>query len=158
MNFYLLQIYKVNNSELKAQFERKKQLIEMEIGDESEVWEAFHGSPRAEEIAYNGFDINYSHRANRFGHGVYFAPESSKANSYAYGVNKGCPIHQSKGCTSCPRTMLICSVIMGRIYSPQSLHTSIPSSYHSIHAKPEKVHGLNYDEIAVLDEEQVIIW
>jgi hypothetical protein len=128
----------------------------MELGKPSENWGVFHGSQNASVIAHNGFSLNLSRSRNRFGQGIYFAPQSSKANCYAFGIKKGCPTHGDTNCTICVRAMLFCSLTMGRVFSPKKFGPP-PSNYHSVHAEPESVCGLDYDEIAVFDEDQVHI-
>jgi Poly(ADP-ribose) polymerase catalytic domain len=126
----------------------------MEMGRDTDVFEVFHGTPYARQIVNDGFNRDLCHSKNRFGRGFYFSPQSSKANCYAYGVNKGCPAHNDKACTRCTRQMLICRIAMGEIYSAQQFGAP-PPGYNSIVAEPVDIHHLYYPEIAVFHPDQV---
>jgi hypothetical protein len=96
---HVMQCFKINHPQLKKRYDKKKELFDLEMGRNTNVYEVFHGTPNARKIAKQGFNPNLCHSKNRFGRGFYFAPESSKANSYAYGVKKGCPVHNDLACT-----------------------------------------------------------
>lgn len=153
-NNSLLQMFKINNPPRKNRFDRKKELFDLEMGKNTDIWEAFHGTQFSRQIVKKGFNPNLCHSKNRFGRGFYFAPESSKANTYAYGVNKGCPTHNDQACTTCIRQMLICRLAMGKVFMAKKFGAP-PPGYNSVVAYPENVRRLYYPEIAVFHEDQV---
>jgi len=146
---------------VEQRFNAKKMRIEQELGGKSEIWEAFHGSPFALEIANEGFKVSFSSSRNMFGKGVYFAPHSSKSNQYSWGANGGCPTHRDKACTVCTRKMLICECIMGKKFNPSQPNQEAPPGYHSIVADPSENKSLQpylkYPEYLIRDGDQVCI-
>jgi hypothetical protein len=144
---------------LKAKFSRKRKEIRNSTGKKPAIWYAFHGSPSAEKIAEEGFDVSYSKGTNMFGKGIYFAPNSSKANQYSFGKNQGCTAHEDKACTICERQMLLCCFIMGKKYKPDGPTENIPNGYHSVVADPGKNEllrqHLRHLEVSVLHGDQV---
>jgi Poly(ADP-ribose) polymerase catalytic domain len=156
---------KITNNTLKTRFEQKKGALESEMRASPEIWEAFHGSPDAKQIANNGFDVGFSRGTNMFGRGIYFAPQSSKANQYTFGKGKGringCPEHGDKACTRCTRRILMCLCIMGKQFKPSAPLKDIPGGYHSVVADPKDnpllARHLKYPEYAILHGHQVII-
>jgi len=131
------------------------------IGGKTEIWEAFHGSPSAEKIAEEGFDVSFSGKFNMFGRGIYVAPQSSKANQYTFGANQGCKKHGDKACRRCTRQMLICLCIMGKQFDPDAPTRNVPQGFHSVVADPTKnskireQHYLRYPEFVLLHGHQV---
>ena len=78
---------------------------------------------------------------SRFGRGIYFAPNSSKANDYN---------------SDTTRAMLYCKVVTGNQYvteHDQNNLTAAPKSYHSVYGKPGA--RLNYPEVVVYHEHAV---
>jgi Poly(ADP-ribose) polymerase catalytic domain len=149
-----MQCFKIHHPQLKNRYDKKKNLFDLEMGRNTNVYEVFHGTQNARKIVKQGFNPNLCHSKNRFGRGFYFAPESSKANSYAYGVNKGCPAHNDVACTRCTRQMLICKLAMGNTFNAKKIGAP-PPGYNSIEAYPENVRRLHYPEIAVYHPDQV---
>jgi Poly(ADP-ribose) polymerase catalytic domain len=151
---HVMQCFKINHPQLKNRYDKKKELFDLEMGRNTNVYEVFHGTQNARKIAKQGFNPNLCHSKNRFGRGFYFAPESSKANSYAYGVKKGCPVHNDLACTRCTRQMLICKLAMGNTFNAKKMGAP-PPGFNSIVANPENVRRLHYPEIAVYHPDQV---
>jgi Poly(ADP-ribose) polymerase catalytic domain len=147
-------LFKIHLPLRKNRFDKKKELFDLEMGRNTDVYEVFHGTQHARKIVKEGFNAELCHSKNRFGRGFYFAPESSKANTYAYGVNKGCSTHNDQACTRCTRKMLICRLAMGNTYIAKKIG-ALPPGYNSVVAHPENVHRLHYPEIAVFHPDQV---
>ncbi|XP_059482710.1 poly [ADP-ribose] polymerase tankyrase-1-like [Neocloeon triangulifer] len=163
-DYQIRNVYRIVNTSVKERFEQKKTSIEQEIGGPSDVLEAFHGSPDAEKIAREGFDVSYSKGTSMFGKGLYFAPQSSKANQYCFGksqgMNQGCSTHKDKSCKICVRRMLICLCVMGRKYKPSQPTQNIPPGFHSVVADPKDssqlAAHLKYPEYCILHGDQVL--
>jgi Poly(ADP-ribose) polymerase catalytic domain len=157
LNIFLckyFQCFKINHPVRKNSYDKKKRLFDLELGRNTDIYQVFHGTSNARRIVNDGFNGDLCHSKNRFGRGFYFAPQSSKASSYAYGVNKGCPAHNDRACTRCTRQMLICRIAMGKIYFAQKVGAP-PPGYNSVVADPVNVHHLDYPEIAVFHPDQV---
>jgi Poly(ADP-ribose) polymerase catalytic domain len=156
-------VFKINNKTLKQKFELKRASLEREIGSSPEIWEAFHGSPFAEEIAKEGFKASLSFDYLRFGAGIYMAPNSSKANHYTFCTNYeqslGCHTHDDEACKLCTRRILMCKCIMGKEYTMKKPANKIPNGYDSMVANPagnpELMEFLQYPEYVIRDTDQV---
>ena len=82
----------------------------------------------------------------RFGHGFYLAPNSSKCHDYTQGAHSY-------------RAMLLCEVIPGNKYelkSDISSLTSPPDGYDSVYGRGAKDSTLNYDELVVYNPDCVL--
>ncbi|CAG8446620.1 9465_t:CDS:2 [Acaulospora morrowiae] len=101
-------------------------------------------------ILSRGFDISKSGSANpfkRFGSGIYFAPNSSKAHSYA----------TPRGGAGDLYTILFCFVALGRSHKTvdDMPHlTEPPYPCHSVHGRVG--HRLNYEEYVVYRPDAVV--
>ena len=101
-------------------------------------------------ISQDGFDesrIGYNiPRFQRFGCGIYLAPNSSKCHDYtqgSYGV----------------RAMLVCKVALGKSYvltESQSNLTAAPHGFDSVYGKNSPQGALNYDEVVVYCSEAIL--
>jgi hypothetical protein len=90
-------------------------------------------------LSKSGTNISFA----RFGKGIYFAPNSSKANDYN---------------DASVRVMLLCNVLAGREYeSTENLQTltAAPTGYHSVRG----IVGtkLNYPELVVYEEDSILV-
>lgn len=101
-------------------------------------------------IAQNGFDENrIGHnipRFQRFGCGIYLAPNSSKCHDYTQGSYS-------------VRAMLVCKVALGKSYvltQNQASLTAAPSGYDSVYGKNSPQGALNYDEVVVYHSEAIL--
>ncbi|GET01571.1 ADP-ribosylation [Rhizophagus clarus] len=101
-------------------------------------------------ILSKGFDISKSGSANpfkRFGTGIYFAPNSSKAHSYA----------TPRGGSDDLFTILFCFVALGRCHTTvddMPRLTEPPYPCHSVHGRVG--HRLNYEEYVVYRPDAVV--
>ena len=80
----------------------------------------------------------------RFGHGFYLAPHSSKCHDYTQGTH----IH---------RAMLLCDVLPGKKHVVQTNQTHLvapPQGYDSVYGQPGG--SLNYPEIVIYDEASIL--
>lgn len=78
---------------------------------------------------------------SRFGHGIYFAPNSSKSNDY-----NSDPI----------KAMFYCKVAAGKVYETENDRTDLkkpPTGYDSVYGKEGA--RLNYPELVVYEEAAV---
>jgi hypothetical protein len=88
------------------------------------------------QLKHSGLNITFQ----RFGKGIYFAPNSSKANDY----------------TDAIRAMFLCKVAAGREYitqEDQSTLTAPPPGYDSVYGEPGQ--RLNYPELVIYDQRGV---
>ncbi|RIA81290.1 hypothetical protein C1645_790703 [Glomus cerebriforme] len=101
-------------------------------------------------ILSKGFDISKSGSANpfkRFGTGIYFAPNSSKAHSYA----------TPRGEMEDLYTILFCFVALGRCHTTiddMPYLTEPPYPCHSVHGRIG--HRLNYEEYVIYRPDAVV--
>ena len=82
----------------------------------------------------------------RFGHGFYVAPNSSKCHDYTQGAHGY-------------RAMLLCDVCPGRKYIKKSNDEKLqgpPQGYDSIHGQSGSDSVLNYDEIVLYNPDSVL--
>ena len=85
-------------------------------------------------------------RFQRFGKGIYLAPNSSKCHDYTQGTSE----HGL-------RAQLLCLVAQGAKFELMQDHTKLsspPKDFHSIHGKAGG--SLNYDEIVVFDASAIL--
>ena len=101
-------------------------------------------------IACKGFDKNKIGqnipRFQRFGCGIYFAPNSSKCHDYTQGSYN-------------VRAMLVCRVALGKSYvltHNQASLMAAPPGYDSIYGKNSPEGALNYDEVVVYHTDAVL--
>lgn len=153
------QIFSVENTILKRKWEAYRRSLR-----DQTIKEYFHGTllscnisvsqkPCADGncgicgVSCDGLDINCIRKNidfQRFGHGFYLAPHSSKCHDYTEGAN---------GC----RAMLLCDVCPGRKYrlESNSQHlTDPPPGYDSVYGQVGS--KLNYPEIVVYKPEAVL--
>ena len=112
-SFVILRIEKVRNEKLMELYELKKRSIEREGKEPAEKW-LFYGSRFVEEISEDGFKIELA-KDGTFGYGLYFASNSSKSNFNSLG-GQGYDAHRNQRCEMCTRKMLLCKVMLGKIY------------------------------------------
>ena len=150
-------VYKVSNSSLEA-----KQTAYKEKLEDQTVEKHYHGTkltcdlsnmPCTDKdcgicgISTKGFDqqlFGKNCRLQRFGHGFYLAPNSSKCHDYTQG---------SHGY----RAMLRCEVCPGRKYKLQGNKTGLkgpPPGYNCVYGEVGR--KLNYPEIVVYDPDAVL--
>ena len=101
-------------------------------------------------ISSNGFDSrrigSNIPRFQRFGRGIYLAPNSSKCHDYTQGI----PLYGL-------RAQLLCLVACGAKYELLQDNTALtapPDEHHSVYGKAGG--SLNYDEIVVFDADAVM--
>ncbi len=105
-------------------------------------------------ISSNGFDDSRIGsnipRFQRFGKGIYLAPNSSKCHDYTQGNPQGNPLFNV-------RAQLLCLVACGAKYELRQDNTTLtgpPERYDSVHGVAGG--SLNYDEIVVFDVAAVL--
>ena len=158
--------YFINNQLLQIRYnEYKKELVRN--GKEPNEMIHFHGtvlycnllSSNAEcdnmecgicGIAWKGFDKDrVGHnipRFQRFGCGIYLAPNSSKCHDYTQGSHD-------------VRAMLICKVALGKSYvltHNQATLVAAPPGYNSVYGKNSPEGTLNYDEVVVYHTDAIL--
>ena len=98
-------------------------------------------------ISRTGFDRRYIRKNinfQRFGHGFYVAPNSSKCHDYTQGAHGY-------------RAMLLCDVCPGRKYVKTQNDEKLqrpPPGYDSVHGQAG--HALNYDEVVIYNPDCVL--
>ena len=154
-------VYAIQNSDLASKYDRYK---EKTFGNSysyqkpNEEWH-FHGTSIECDIissgkccsaktcgvcgiSRNGFDLSSVGKSfQRFGKGIYLAPNSSKSNDYATS-------NQYHGY----KAQLLCRVACGKkhiLYNDDTSLVAPPANCHSVYGKAGGV--LNYDEIVVYD-------
>ena len=99
-------------------------------------------------ISRNGFDLScVRKRFQRFGKGIYLAPNSSKSNDYT----------TSNRCKY--KAQLLCLVACGNKHVLHNNDTSLaspPTNYHSVYGKASARGRLNYDKIVLYDSDAVL--
>ena len=159
-------IYAITNCKLSSAFEAFTKQLRDEGADAS-TSQVFHGTSLLCDLLNNdqacadrdcgicgiiqtGFD---PHRIGtniprfmRFGHGFYFAPNSSKCHDYTVGV-------EEYGV----RALLVCLVASGTKFETTSDHTRLtqaPQQYDSVFGKAGGT--LNYPEVVVYKKEAIL--
>ena len=101
-------------------------------------------------ISQEGFDENrIGHnipRFQRFGRGLYLAPNSSKCHDYTQGSYN-------------VRAMLVCKVALGRAYMLTQTQTNLagpPHGFDSVYGQNSPNGALNYDEVVVYCSQAVL--
>ena len=100
-------------------------------------------------ISRTGFDQRYISKNidfQRFGHGFYVAPNSSKCHDYTQGAHGY-------------RAMLLCDVCPGRKYVKKRNDEKLqgpPPGYDSVHGQGGSDSVLNYDEVVVYNPDSVL--
>ena len=160
-----LAVYSIHNEALTNRYHQYKKKTFSHPSDSNEEWH-FHGTSIecdiinsneccGEEtcaicgISRNGFDLSCvrTRKFQRFGKGIYLAPNSSKSNDYAirnsqYGY----------------KAQLLCLVACGNKHILHNNDTSLvapPANCHSVYGKASATGKLNYDEIVVYDSDAV---
>jgi len=155
----IIMAYSIKNSKLQYRYDEYKRQLHA-VGKDPNEGIHFHGTVLSCDllnsgvecdnsrcgicgIAKEGFDesrIGYNiPKFQRFGNGIYLAPNSSKCHDYTqgwYGV----------------RAMLVCKVALGNSYiltQNQSDLTTAPSGYDSVYGKNSLQGALNYDEVVI---------
>ena len=99
-------------------------------------------------ISKSGFDLScVRSRFQRFGKGIYLAPNSSKCHDYTSESQYGC------------RAQLLCLVACGvkyELYQNEQSLVAPPSGYHSVYGKAAAGGKLNYDEIVLYNVDAVL--
>ncbi len=155
-------IYAIQNDDLTNRYDQYKEKTFGDSSESNKEW-YFHGTSLKCDIidsneccddnacgvcgiSRNGFDLSFiGKKYQRFGRGIYLAPNSSKSNDYAtskrYYVNY--------------KAQLLCLVACGNKHilfnDDRSLHAP-PANYHSVYGKASNNGKLNYDELVVYDE------
>ena len=150
--------YSINNKMLQSRYDEYKKKLRQNGKDPNEEIH-FHGtvldcdllSDQVEcgntkcgicGIAQSGFDkkmIGYNIRFQRFGHGIYLAPNSSKCHDYTQG-------------SYTVRAMLVCKVALGKpcpLTQNDPTLKAAPPGYDSVHGMNSPQGVLNYDEVVV---------
>ena len=154
-------VFQVTNSQLEARWNAYKQRLPSNCQGAEKY---FHGTKLTCDIVKTGttctdtncsicgismfgmyrkcirININFQ----RFGHGFYFAPHSSKCHDYTQGVNKH-------------RAMLLVDILPGKkhtILTTQQELTGPPDGCHSVFGKPGQ--SLNYPELVVYNPDCVM--
>jgi len=137
--YEFIKIQKVKNTTLWKSYEKRRKEVENEI-DTANERKLFHGSPNANTITKDGFDVSHASTGGMFGPGIYFAEHSSKSNLY---VN------------SDARQMLLCRVTLGNIFVPTTSKkmNNPPSGYHSVKGQQGNG-GLHYPEYIIYNNYQ----
>ena len=100
-------------------------------------------------ISRTGFDRRCIHKSmnfQRFGYGIYVAPNSSKCHDYtrgAYGY----------------RAMLLCDLCPGRKYVKTNTYEKLqwpPLGYDSVHGQAGSTSVLNYDEAVIYNPDAIL--
>ncbi|XP_065341885.1 poly [ADP-ribose] polymerase tankyrase-2-like [Cloeon dipterum] len=153
--YQIQKIYRLNNKYTWSHYKNRRAAISEEMGGRHvEEKRLFHGSPKADTIAKEGFDRGFAKDSCMFGSGVYFAEHSSKSNNFAFGNHQPCPTHNNKKCSICVRSVLLCKVALGRIYETTlSTVSALPAGYHSVKANPGLL--LLFPEYIIYDDKQV---
>lgn len=150
-------VFVVSNRQLEHQWSAYKQNLSVE--------ELFHGTTLQCDITVSetvcndkecgicgisrtGFDRQYIGKNiyERFGHGFYFAPMSSKCHDYTQGAHSY-------------RAMLLCDVCVGEKYPMKQDDENLlnpPQGYDSIYGKSGPGSVLNYDEIVVYNPDAIL--
>ena len=150
-------VYVVSNSALEVRWRAHKQNLQNQI-----VEEYYHGTTLVCNlssmpctnadcgvcgISSTGLDrrcIRKNFNFQRFGHGFYLAPNSSKCHDYTQGANGY-------------RAMLLCAVCPGRKYCLQTDNVDLkgpPSGYDCVYGQEGS--SLNYAEIVVYNPDAVL--
>ncbi|CAB3380281.1 Hypothetical predicted protein [Cloeon dipterum] len=153
--YNILKVSRINNKYTWPQYVRRRQEISRQLGGQKvEEKRLFHGSPKADVIATEGFDTGFAKSSGMFGSGVYFAENSSKSNNYAFGNHQACSLHRNVNCSICVRKMLICTVALGRKFETSEATVSrLPPGYHSVKANAGP--ALLYPEYVIYNDDQV---
>ena len=162
----IIAAYTINNKALKTRYSEYKQRLKGNKKDPNETT-LFHGtvlhcdllSGKVEcdniecgicGISQRGFDENrIGHnipRFQRFGCGIYLAPNSSKCHDYTQGSYN-------------IRAMLVCEVALGKSYvltQNQSSLTAAPPGFDSVYGQNSPQGALNYDEAVVYCSEAIL--
>ena len=111
------------------------------------------------ELFCNTHFRNPSGSGGRYGAGLYFSATSSKSNDYADGM-------QRNDADRTYRAVLLCNVAAGKSYETRvgrpfmkdtQMKSILADGHDSIHGIPsDACNGLNYDELVVYGEDQVI--
>ena len=164
----LIAIFAIQNQELASKFQKYgKHLRQQMKSSNSDLF--FHGTKLNCDLLTNstscsdttcgvcgisrqGFDKerigSNIPRFQRFGKGIYLAPNSSKCHDYTQG-------NPSYGV----RAQLLCLVACGAKFELMQNHTTLespPENFHSVHGKAASGGCLNYDEIVVFQPEAVL--
>ncbi|XP_065340105.1 poly [ADP-ribose] polymerase tankyrase-like [Cloeon dipterum] len=153
--YNIKKVYRINNKYTWPRYVKRREEIFKDLGRQRvEERRLFHGSPKADVIAKQGFDRGYAQQSGMFGNGVYFAEHSSKSNNYSFGCGQPCPTHSRSKCSECVRMILICKVALGKKYET-SLTTvnSLPRGYHSVKANAGI--RLQFPEYVIYNDDQV---
>jgi hypothetical protein len=159
-----LNIWTIHNPVLKARFDARCQYLERQFENSHEEL-MFHGcssqcagvgcmSKQCAmcSIARDGFLLRRVRNDvwQRFGHGLYFAFDSSKSHEYPLGS-----LNPKGGV----RQMLLCKVITGKRFLTTKNIPDLqraPEGFDAVHGQAGV--DLNYDELVVYDEASVLPW
>ena len=155
----IVMAYSITNNKLKSRYDDYKKQLKAD-GKNPNEGIYFHGTVLSCDILNNGVECDNSRcsicgiakegfneekigynipRFQRFGSGIYLAPNSSKCHDYTQGW---CSV----------RAMLVCKVALGNYYTltqNQLNLTTAPSGYDSVYGKNSLQGVLNYDEVVV---------
>jgi len=162
----IVEAYSINNKMLTSKYSEYKKQLKADGKNPNESIQ-FHGTILCCDLLRNkvtcdnegcgicgiskkGFDekrIGHNiPRFQRFGNGIYLAPNSSKCHDYTQGSHN-------------VRAMLVCQVALGRSYiltQNQANLTAAPSGYDSVYGQNSPQGVLNYDEVVVYHGEAIL--
>ena len=158
-------IYAIRNDDLTNKYRQYKQKTFSDSSKPNEEW-YFHGTSIKCDIitsnkccddntcgvcgiTKNGFDLSFirNGRFQRFGRGIYLAPNSSKSNDYAKSnqyVNY--------------RAQLLCLVACGNkcmLFNDDRSLLAPPTNCHSVYGKASTNGKLNYDELVIYNTDAI---
>ena len=162
----ILAAYAINNKLLQTKFSEYKEKLKKNRKNPDERTQ-FHGTVLCCDlvnnnvecdnvecgicgISQNGFDESKIGRNiprfQRFGRGIYLAPNSSKCHDYTQGSHN-------------VRAMLVCKVALGKshvVTHNQVNLTTAPPGYDSVYGQNSQQGVLNYDEVVVYCSEAIL--
>ncbi|CAB3373272.1 Hypothetical predicted protein [Cloeon dipterum] len=133
LGYKIHKIGRVSNAFLRMRYLRRLNQIEQECGQPSEELQVFHGTNTAKEIMIHGFNLANAKFDGWFGKGL-----SSYSNQFTCGgFYNECWLHSWLKCTACVRSILICTVALGKwLEVSQPRFKAPPPGYHSIVSHP----------------------
>jgi len=155
----IIAVYTITNEHVKLRYEQYKDQLRTTGKDPNEKVH-FHGTVLACNLLSRGMECNNSKcgvcgisqdgfdearighnipRFQRFGRGLYLAPNSSKCHDYTQGSYN-------------VRAMLVCKVALGRTYMLTQSLTNLsgpPNGFDSVYGQNAPGGALNYDEVVI---------
>ena len=162
-------IYAIQNDVLTNKYRQYKQKTFGDSSEPNEEWH-FHGTSIKCDIinsdkcctdktcgvcgiSRNGFDLSFTKNAyQRFGKGIYLAPNSSKSNAYPTGKSLNPQLLYGY------KAQLLCLVACGNkhiLYDDDRSLVAPPANCHSVYGKASTDGKLNYDEVVVYNADAI---